>query len=60
MSKLGTTQLLSMMKFKKGWKNGKVSYLATLEKEDAKVSSNPPKEIMEVLMDYENVMPPKL
>lgn len=60
MSKLNAIQLLSTMQFNKRWKNDEMSYLASLEEEDVKVSSNLPKEIIDVLNEYENVMPPKL
>ncbi|KAG6627028.1 hypothetical protein CIPAW_15G094100 [Carya illinoinensis] len=55
-----TTQLLSAMQFKKGWKKGEVSYLASMEEDEVKISSPPPKEIQRVLRDYEDVMPPEL
>ncbi|XP_042968946.1 uncharacterized protein LOC122301604 [Carya illinoinensis] len=60
MSKPNTTQLLSAMQFKKGWKKGEVSYLASMEEGEVKISSPPPKEIQKVLRDYEDVMPPEL
>ncbi|KAG7979636.1 hypothetical protein I3843_05G140800 [Carya illinoinensis] len=59
-SKPNTTQLLSAMQFKRGWKKGEVSYLASMEENEVKISSPPPKEIQKVLSDYEDVMPPKL
>ncbi|XP_042951365.1 uncharacterized protein LOC122286598 [Carya illinoinensis] len=60
MSKPNTTQLLSAIQFKKGCKKGEISYLATLVEDDVKTSPAPPKEIMDVLIEYEDVMPPKL
>lgn len=60
MSKLNAIQLLSTMHFNKRWKNDEMLYLATLEEEDVNVSSNLPKEIIDVLNEYENAMPPKL
>lgn len=42
------------------WKNGEMSYLAILEEDDVNISLSPPKESIDILMEYEDIMPTKL
>lgn len=60
MSKSNTTQLLFAVQFKKGLKKGEVSYLVTLEEDVVKIFPTPSKEMMDILMEYNDLMPPKL
>lgn len=60
MSKPNSTQFFSAIQLKKVWKKSEMSYLATLEREDMKISSHPPKDIQEVFEDYEDAMPLEL
>jgi hypothetical protein len=55
------TPLLSAMQVKKGFKKGEVTYLAALMNDKENVTMDPlPKEIEDVLVEHQDVMPPEL